>query len=123
MGRRPSTDPKPKKSFSDIFAKYKTYNVEVEGFGGAPEWVGSFYTRIGFEEAEAIIAHQEETPFSILGEGPKSTWEEVKKSYRSKAMQCHPDRCSINGMSAVVAEEKFKKLQAAYTVLEKRMGR
>ena len=38
-------------------------------------------------------------------------------------MECHPDRCEITGMTREAAEAAFKKLIAAYTVLETQLAR
>ena len=77
---------------------------------------------MGFEEAEEIIHGQEDTPRGILGVGLKATWEEVKKAYRAKAMLCHPDLCGTHGMTVQAATNAFKKLSAAFTVLEREYG-
>ena len=108
---------------SSFTSGYKTYDPQSEGYGNASEWVGDFYTRLGFDEAEVILAAQEETPHTILGVSPKATWAEIKKAYRAKAMECHPDRCAHTGMAPDVADAMFKKIGAAFTVLENRMGK
>lgn len=123
MGRRASTTPKPKKTFKDLFASYKTYNPDVEGFGDREDWAGSFYERMGFEEAQTILYGQEETPFTILGISPKAVWEEIKRAYRKVAMEVHPDQCANSGLSKEEATEKFKKVQAAYSILCHQFGR
>lgn len=51
--------------------------------------------------------------YSILDVEKNATKEEIKKSYRKKAMQYHPDRTS--GDKA--AEEKFKQVNEAYGIL------
>ena len=99
---------------------YKTYEGPR---GNAAEWNSCFQARMGFEEAEAIIHGQDETPRGILGIGPKASWEEVRKAYRAKSMKCHPDLCSQHGMTVADATATFKKLQAAYTVLEREFGK
>lgn len=51
--------------------------------------------------------------FQILGVTPASSEEEIRKSYRSLAMQYHPDR----NPDSPGAEEKFKDIAEAYGVL------
>ncbi len=114
---------KAKRSFGDIFAKYKTYDPKVEGYGSAEQWSDSFFSRMGFEEAEEVLYGQNDTPRGLLGVGLKATWDEIKKAYRTKAMQFHPDRCGINQMKREDAEEMFKKISAAFTVLEREFGK
>jgi DnaJ-domain-containing protein 1 len=123
MARAQSTTPKPKKQFSDIFAKYKHYDPKVEGFGNPQEWAETFHARMGFEEAETILHGQEDSPRTILGVGARATWEEIKKAYRAMAMRFHPDQARNNGLDPKVAEEQFKKIEAALTYLEKEFGK
>ena len=115
--------PKAPKQFSDIFAKYKHYDPKVEGFGNPQEWTESFYARMGFEEAEQILHGDQDSPRSILGVGGNATWEDIKKAYRAKAKECHPDLCKFHGLTKEVAEQTFKRLQAAFTVLERQFGK
>jgi len=50
--------------------------------------------------------------YSILGVTKDSTQDEIKKSYRKKAMEFHPDRNNNPG-----AEAKFKEVKEAYETL------
>lgn len=109
-------------SFDKLFAGYKHYDPQVEGFGSASEWNESFRRRMGFEEAEAIIHGQQDTPRGILGVGPKATWAEIKKAFRAMAMKFHPDQVHTSGLSVAEATEMFKKINAAFTVLEREFG-
>lgn len=109
---------KPKSRFSDIFAKYKTYDPKVEGYGDPSQWSQQFHDRMGFEEAEEIIraSVNGKTPHEILGVTSTATVDEIKKAYRKLALTVHPDYASANGMTKEQAESAFKKLQAAYTL-------
>lgn len=51
--------------------------------------------------------------YSILGIAKNASPDEIKKAYRKKAMEFHPDR----NKGSKEAEEKFKKVSRAYEVL------
>lgn len=120
---RTSGPKKPKKTFADLFASYKTYDPQVEGYGNPADWADTFHQRMGFEEAEEILHGQDDSPRGILGVGAKATWDEIKKAYRAMVMKTHPDRAIINCMSKDAAEAAFKKVSAAYTILEREFGK
>lgn len=94
---------------------YKTYTGPR---GNDASWRKAFAARMGLEEAREHIGSS--TPEGILGVSIGATWAEVKKAYKVAALACHPDRAVMNGMTVEVATAKFKKLQAAYTILEDR---
>ena len=52
--------------------------------------------------------------YDVLGVGQKSSAEELKKAFRKKAMQFHPDRNQGNEK----AEQKFKEVNEAYDILK-----
>ena len=57
--------------------------------------------------------NQKKDFYKILGVNKDSTKEEIKKAYRSKAMEFHPDKNPNNKE----AEEKFKEIAEAYETL------
>jgi len=61
--------------------------------------------------------------YDILGVSPHATDDEVKKAYRAMALKYHPDKVGHLGEDVrKAAEEKFKKLQAAYEDIKKMRG-
>jgi curved DNA-binding protein CbpA len=51
--------------------------------------------------------------YAILGLGPEATEDEIRRTYRRLALQCHPDRNPGDPR----AEERFKEISEAYAVL------
>ncbi len=51
--------------------------------------------------------------YATLGLSRAATAEEIKKAYRKKALECHPDRNPNNPK----AEAQFKQVSEAYEVL------
>lgn len=109
-------------SFDQIDAKRKRYNPEVEGYGNAHEWMGAFYARMGFEEAQEVLYGKERSPREILGVPFEATWKQITSAYRKLAMQVHPDRIALTGMTHDAATEAFKELTAAYSILAHEFG-
>ncbi len=60
-----------------------------------------------------VIELMQRDIYETLGVGRNATQEEIKRAFRRKAMECHPDRNPDNPH----AEERFKELQEAYQVL------
>jgi len=110
-------------SFADIDAKRKRYDPEAEGYGSAREWNEAFFERMGFEEAQRIISEQDETPRQILGLGRAVSWDDVRKAYRAKATEYHPDRIAVSGLSVEKATALLKKCNAAYAMLAREFGK
>lgn len=102
-----------KRSFSDIFDKYKTYNPATEGYGNPDEWIHTFRARMGLDEARSYL--HDDDPLTILGLSGKPTWGEIKRAYRAMALRYHPDH---GGSDAAM-----QKINAAFTVLENRYGK
>ncbi|KAF5373228.1 hypothetical protein D9615_007492 [Tricholomella constricta] len=59
------------------------------------------------------------TLYDILGIRPSASIEEVRKAYRRKALQTHPDKLDQNatGEDKRRAENKFRKIREAFDVL------
>ena len=62
-------------------------------------------------------------PYKILEIDKNATDEEVRKAYRRLAVKFHPDKVESLGEDVKKnAEEKFKKIQAAYEQIKKERG-
>jgi DnaJ like chaperone protein len=73
--------------------------------------------------AAMYVPANSDAAYEILGIASNSTDEEIKKAYRQMALRFHPDKVSHLGEDVRrSAEEKFKKIQAAYEDLKKIRG-
>src|SRR5262249_60804866 len=55
-----------------------------------------------------------EDPYTVLGVPRNAPDEEIRRAYRKLAKQLHPD---LNPSNRVAAEERFKKVSAAYDIV------
>ena len=94
----------------DFMSGYRTYDPEKLGYGNPDEWKSAFNRKMGYEEAETIIGDMD--PYVILGLTKPATQEEIKKAYRKKAFETHPD---VNQGKDTTRD--FQEIQAAYTML------
>lgn len=81
-----------KRSFSDIFSKYKTYD-DSEGRGNPDQWRSAFNERMGYKQAvDHLKDVKEETiPFAAEMKTAK-TEDALKKIYRAAMNLHHPDK-------------------------------
>jgi DnaJ-class molecular chaperone len=79
--------------------------------GTAPAFAGPFFLPAGlvFEEGEIAV----DDPYKVLGVARDATQEHIKSAYRKLARSLHPDLNPNNKQ----AEERFKKVSAAYDLL------
>jgi DnaJ-class molecular chaperone len=98
----------------DFMGVYKKRYDTSKGFGNPQEWVSNFNARMGVNKAKETLGT--ESPYTILGVSITASWNEIKSAYRRMAMKFHPDRNP--GCDEAVA--MFKKVQAAYEILEEK---
>jgi curved DNA-binding protein len=55
--------------------------------------------------------------YKSLGVSKNASKSEIKKAYRKLALKYHPDRASKSGIDLKKAEEKFKEISEAYSIL------
>lgn len=90
-------------------SKYK-YDPSVDGYGNPRQWKAAHEKRMGLDAAKEAVGSG--SPYDILGVAKSASWEEIKKAHRKMAMKHHPDK---GGNPA-----DFRKIQAAYEILEDR---
>ena len=76
-----------------------------------------------FESIKAMFIKSADNSYKILDIEKSATDAEVKKAYREMAKKYHPDR--VNTKDEAIkkgAEEKFKRVQAAYETIQKERG-
>ncbi|GJQ11245.1 hypothetical protein GpartN1_g3036.t1 [Galdieria partita] len=67
-----------------------------------------------FGKALRCYCRVEESYYRLLGVEPNADWDTIKRAYRKKALECHPDVCKDPN-----AKEKFVRILHAYQVLSK----
>lgn len=78
-----------------------------------------------FDELKARLAPSADPAYAVLGLTPGATDAEVKKAYRAKVMEYHPDKIVSKGLPEEFlkfAEEKFKEINQAYEKIKKARG-
>jgi hypothetical protein len=100
-----------KRPFSMDYPQYDT----SQGFGTPREWRAAFRAAMGLDEARTRVGSL--SPEVILGLAIPFTATMLKSAYRKAAMASHPDRFPGDP----TAEERFKRVHAAYVVLQARM--
>jgi len=91
---------------------YKPYGEPPPGIKGNPDdWAEAFRNRVnaGSFVIEEILGSDD--PWSILGVAKNASKEEIKKAYRKRSMETHPDIHPDKDQS------EFEKIQAAYEKL------
>ena len=83
----------------------------------------SFINMRMFDESDDERTCQEQSEMDLsccadlLGVPVDADANTIKKAFRKQSMQCHPDKAESNGLTVEEAEEKFKALSEAKTVL------
>ena len=101
-----------KKDFMGVYKK--RYNPSKEGYGNATDWNRAFNARMGMYEAKKTLGDAD--PLSVLELTGNPTWDEIKAQYRKLALKYHPDRNPGDDEAVTM----FKRVQAAYEILEEK---
>ena len=76
-----------------------------------------------FESIKAMFIKDVSASYKILEISQKGTDDEIKKAYRKMASKFHPDKVHHLGEEfQKMAEEKFKSLNEAYSIIKKERG-
>ena len=87
-------------------------------YGGSSYSGGGQSSNRGYSAAGGELAGA----YSSLGLTPDASDEDVKKSYRKKVAEFHPDKIAAKGLPAEFtqfATEKFQEIQASYEKIKK----
>lgn len=87
---------------------HKPYGRPPPGVRGDPDaWARAFHERTQASGPGAVdAALGADSPWAVLGLEPGAGPDDVKRAYRKRAMQTHPDHGG--------RQEDFEKVQAAY---------
>ena len=98
---------------------YYLYRAGYRGFpfhGGTPRGHSQ-----GDKPHEAPENRESLDPYQTLGVDPGAGQDEIRQAYRRLAAQYHPDKAAHLGEELrLLAEQKFKAIQAAYDTLRKK---
>lgn len=76
-----------------------------------------------YSSIKNMFVPETDSSYKILGIDHSASDDDVKKAYRRMAMKYHPDKVSHLGDDyKKIAEEKFKKVNEAYTKIKKERG-
>lgn len=78
-----------------------------------------------FENYKSQMSPSANPAYAVLGIAPEATQVEVKKAYRDKVKEFHPDKIVSKGLPEEFlqfAEEKFKEVNEAYETIQKSRG-
>lgn len=89
--------------------EYDHYDPMVEGYGSPDQWRAAFEERLR-PKSDSMT---EKDALEILGLTSPASADEIKRAYRSKIHQWHPDKHSNSGQ----ATEMTAKIRDAYDIL------
>jgi len=78
-----------------------------------------------YENLKARLVPSEHPAYKTLGVDSEASDQEIKKAYRAKVMEYHPDKIVSKGLPEEflkLAEEKFKEVNSAYEEIKKLRG-
>lgn len=81
-----------------------------------------------FHEHRRQEAHRDLSPavvqaYNVLGLAPSATWDQINAAHRALLKEHHPDRHSGNETLVNKATDQSQKINEAYQVLKKHLGR
>lgn len=103
--QRDPNKPKRPSIWSKEF-KYPQYEGEL---GSVESWADAFRQRFSNAEIKEIL--KDESPWGILGLTPGASQDDIKRAFRKKAVETHPDR------NPGIDRSVFQKVNAAYQTL------
>jgi DnaJ like chaperone protein len=76
-----------------------------------------------FENLKSQLFNSDLSPYSVLGVSEDMEFKEIKRIYRQKRKEFHPDALISKGLPEELierAKEKFIEIQGAYEAIEKK---
>jgi len=78
-----------------------------------------------YTDAAAGETKKKKRPYAVLGVTPSSSNEEIKRAYRQRVSEYHPDKIASKGLPdefIKFANDKFREIQEAYESIRKERG-